>query len=176
MIIKLDKDSRDYQKIESLIGKQLDLSQKLRNHKYGSNLYTLKKLSSEDCVGVDVPSENSRCNFEKFEKGMLLRINDHQKLYAFVLSSDSIEEIIITRGEEKVFPLSLSGLLIGLGMDREKVKKHRLLSGGFYHERFRLEIKTKSEMLVLDSNDSNYLKEKAYFSTSVLHDKLMIVE
>lgn len=176
MIIKLDRDSRDLQKIEPLIGKQLDLSQKFKNHKYGSNLYTLRSISLEDSMGVDVPSENSRCNFEKFEKGMLLRINDHQKLVGFVLSSDVVEEISITRGKEKVFPLSPSGLLIWFGMTRETVKKHRFFSGGFYHERFRLEIKTKSEKLILDSNDSNYSKEKAYFIESVLKQKLTIVE
>jgi len=176
MIIKLDKESRDIQKIESLIGKQLDLSQKLEAHKYGSNLYILRDLSFYDSEIKETPSVNSRCNFEIFEKGMLLRINDRQKLYALALSDEITEELILTRGVERAFPLSLTRLLIWIGLKKESIMKNRLLSSGYYHERFRLEIKTKYENLILDSNDSNYFKEKAYFGESMLKHKLTIVE
>jgi len=176
MIVKFDKESRDIQKLESLIGKQLDLKQKLKDHKYGSNLYNLQKISLDDRTIKEIPSVNSRCNFEKFEKGLLLRINDRQELYGLVLSNDLTEKLIITRGSEKILPISLTRLLIWIGLKKETIKKHRVLSSGFYNERFRLEIKTKSESVLLVSNDSNYLKEKAYFIESVLNQKLTVIE
>lgn len=176
MILKFDKESRDIQKLEPLIGKQLDFMQKLKDHKYGSNLYNLQKITLDDRTIKEIPSVNSRCNFEKFEKGLLLRINDSQQLYGLVLSNDLTEKLIITRGSEKVLPISLTRLLMWIGVNKETLKKNPLLSSGFYNERFRLEIKTKSESLLLVSNDNNYLKEKAYFLESVLNQKLTVVE
>ena len=44
----------------------------------GSNLYILKNLDSE----INQINENARCNFEKFQNGLLLRINERQKLYS----------------------------------------------------------------------------------------------
>jgi len=176
MIINLENENKSKQKVESLIGKQLGLAQKFKNKKYGSNLYNLKKLNIvEKTSGVE-PTENSRCNFEKFENGILLRINDKQKLFGLVLSKESVNEIIIKKGSEEIVQISLAGFLNWIGIEKETIKKYRFLIGGFYIERFRLEIITKSCSLSLDSSSGNYNIEKEYFIDSVLKAKLKIEE
>jgi hypothetical protein len=176
MIFDLENENKGIPDIESLIGKQLDLPSKLKEKKYGSNLYNLRKLNfKENRIGIAL-KENSRCNFEKFENGILLRINDNQKLFGLALSNESVNEIVIQKGSVKIVPISLAGLLNWIGVKKDTIEKYRFLIGGFYTERFRLEIKTNWGHLCLDSNPGNYTIEKEYFLDSVLKAKLKIRE
>jgi len=176
MIMKFDFEDRNLREIEPLIGKRLSLSQKIAYDKYGGNLYNLLKLSTETDLTADIPSVNARCNFEKFEKGILLRINDNQKLYGLPLSRDLITGIELKKGDEIIYPISLTGFLLLIGMKKETIKKHKILSGGFQNKRFQLKIKTKTEEILLDSNPGNYKTEKKYFKGSDLEPRLSIKE
>ncbi len=175
MIFELDNQKTTNKEIESLIGRPLSVSQKLSRKSYGSSLYNLRTIKLFESLASELPTENSRCNFEKFERGILLRINDKQKLYATPLDLKLVNEIRIIRGDERLHPIGLTATLIHLGVKKETVKKYRFLSGGHYHERFKLIIKTNTAEISMDNNDSNYRAEKEFFRESMFDEKIEII-
>lgn len=136
----------------------------------GSSLYNLRKLTSERFQ----INENARCNFEKFEKGILLRINDRQNYYCIPLTIENVKCVEIRKGDELIWPFSFTALLSILGFTRANLKKYWIFSRGFYHERFELYLNTKLETLLLEANPSCYKAEKKYFTESAISQKFKI--
>ncbi|MCF8299145.1 MAG: hypothetical protein K9J13_16475 [Saprospiraceae bacterium] len=177
MIFSLDKITNTKREIEKLIGKEFTVSERIANKKFGSNIYNLRQIKAKDSNIKNLPQENSRCNFEFFEKGILLRINDNQKLFGIPLNEDEIIKFQLVKGEEKIWPFSLAWLLYKLGVDINILKKFRFVLGGyFYNKRFHLIIITNNEEIILDSNGGNSRKEIKFFSNSLIKEKLEIFD
>ena len=168
MIIPIKNSLNVLPEIGKQIGKPYNWKEKLIRRKFGSNGYYLREIKVKQGSNVEIPSTGSRCNFEYYEKGLLLRINDSQKLYYIPLSIDNTSNVIFDKGVEKISPFSLTHTLLTLGLKKETIKKYPVLATGFYCERFRLGIKTQHESLLLDAADSNYSKEVEFFMNSEL--------
>lgn len=93
--------------IESQIGASISLKEQLRNGTVGSGLYYLRKLSIHN-EKAKVVNLNARCTFEKYKHGLLLRVNDHQKLYSVALPFQSIDHFEMSPGKEYIKPFPLS--------------------------------------------------------------------
>ena len=169
MIYKLKSTTRLNREINDLLGENFTLTKKLKNS--GSCLYNFRQIEYFDTNNRTEINENSRCNFEIFENGLLLRINDQQHYFALPLTESNCIEIIITEGKEKVFPINLTAFLIGIGFKKDFLRKHWLLNGGFYNERYTLSIKTENEILLLDSQGKNYKTAFMFFKQSRLKIK-----
>jgi hypothetical protein len=138
----------------------------------GSCLYNLRDLKLTDKGNNIHIEQNARCNFELFEKGLLLRINDKQKFFVLPLSKDDKLSLTIIEGEEKISSFNLTGLLHALGVKRSFLRRFWLLSRGIYNERLELLIETNSEKILLDSNGKNFKGALRYFEKCELRDKL----
>ena len=77
MIYELESPTVLNSKINAEIGQTLKNKSGKIFISSGSSLYNLRALTSERFQ----INENARCNFEKFEKGILLRINDRQNYF-----------------------------------------------------------------------------------------------
>jgi len=138
----------------------------------GSCLYILKEIYFFNAPADIQIERNARCNFELFETGLLLRVNDKQNFFILPLSKDDKLKIQITEGEEKIILLSLTGFLYTLGIAKRFLKKYWLFRGGFYNERFTLLIETENERILLDSQGQNFEGALKYFNESVLRSKI----
>jgi len=172
MIQRLENTGRLDKSVIERLGRSLSEAHNSFTNGIGSCLYNLREIKFKDENSKIQIDQNARCNFELFEKGLLLRINDKQNFYVLSLSKEDKMKIQITEGEEKIFPINLTGFLFTIGINRDFLKKYWLLSGGFYNERFTLLIQTDNEMILLDSQGSNYKKALKYFEKSELRTKI----
>ncbi len=170
MIYELESPKVLNSKINAVMGQTLKNKSGKIFISSGSSLYNLRALTS-DRFQIN---ENARCNFEKLEKGILLRINDRQNHYCIPLTIENVKFLEIRRGDELIWPFSLTALLSFLGFTKANLKKYWIFSRGFYHERFQLYLKTKFETLLLDANPSCYKSEIKYFTESVISQKFKI--
>lgn len=168
MIHKIDNTGKLSKSIYQQIGRPLSEKENKLTNKTGSCLFNLRdiKILNEK---VDFELEpNARCNFELFEHGLLLRINDRQHYYVLPLSNKENLRMTLKEGEEKIFPFNLTGFLNSIGFKRSFLRKYWLLSRGFYNERFELLIETDSEKLLLDSQGKNFKGAVKYIEKSEL--------
>ena len=176
MIINLDNEFKAKKQIEELIGKPFSLKQRILKGNIGSCSFNLRSLYFLQSVEKQKnPSENARCNFEKYEKGILLRINDNQKLYGVILSEESVKEIKITRGD-RTLRYSLDDILALFGVGKKYI--NQLIQNSFekIHKRFLLILNTKTVKILLDSSDSNFKKGIEFFKNSLFENKLTVIE
>lgn len=174
MIIQLENTNQLDKESRSILGQQDPVSWRRFFRSTGSCLYHLKKIQYANSIEKVAPQENARCNFEKFPNGMLLRINDRQHFYVLPLKEDNLVEMNISRGKEKVSFFSWTALLFFFGFPKDYLRKYWLLSGGFYHGRFTLSIKTSTELVFLDAHGGNFKSAIHYFEDSNLMSKIKI--
>ena len=122
---------------ESLQVEKLNNESKLFN-KVGSCLYNLRTISFKNPKDSLDIQENTRCNFERFEAGYLLRFNDYQKYYVLPLKFSQNWKLQMIKGKEDINPRSIAALLLLLGVSKEYLLNHWLFSNGFYYTRFKL--------------------------------------
>jgi len=151
-------------KIDDLIGKSIPIRDQVRKGTVGSRLYRLLKFSFLD-KETELVDLNSRCTFEKFERGLLLRINDHQKLFSIAIPYDSIDHIELIKGEEVInpFPLSPMWILLKLGVPARFARYFMIRLFEYSIDPMILKIRSGEDMLELDSHGYNYYGEKKYF-------------
>lgn len=168
MIYKIDNTGKLSKSIYEHIGRPLSEKDSSLIKITGSCLFNLRDIRILDNKNELQLEPNARCNFELFENGLLLRINDRQQYYVLPLSKDENLKITIKEGDEKIFPINLTGFLHAIGFKRSFLRKYWLLSRGFYNERFELLIETDSEKLLLDSQGSNFKSALRYLDNSEL--------
>ncbi len=173
MIHKIENSGKLNKIVYQQIGIPISEKRNIFFNKTGSCLFNLRDIKIFNQKEYSNLELNARCNFELFEHGLLLRINDRQHLYVIPLSKNENIRIIIKEGEEKIFPINLTGFLYAMGFKKNFLKKYWILSRGFYYERFELMIETDSEKILLDSQGSNFKSTVKYFKRSELSTKIM---
>lgn len=168
MIHKIDNTGKLNKSIYQKIGRPISERENKLINKTGSCLFNLRDLRILN-EKIDFELEpNARCNFELFENGLLLRINDRQHYYVLPLSKNENLRMTLREGEEKMFPINLTGFLYAIGFKRSFLRKYWLLSRGFYNERLELLIETDTEKLLLESQGNNFKGAVKYFEKSEL--------
>lgn len=168
MIHKIDKSGKLNKSIYQQIGRPISEKENKLIIITGSCLFNLRDIRILNEKNDFKLEPNARCNFELFEHGLLLRINDRQNYYVLPLSKKENLRMTLKEGEEKIIPINLTGFLYAIGFQRSFLRKYWLLSGGFYNERLELLIETDSEKLLLDSQGKNFKEAVKYFEKSEL--------
>jgi len=173
---EIDYNGTLRQNIDSLVGSQISLKDQFRNGSSGSALFRLRETKLNNKLSDDTYL-NLRCNFEKRTNGLILRINQNQKLMNIAIDFDSIIKIMLFK-KEVVSPRFFSPmrLLLKLGMS---IRYARYFSGHrsyYIVEPLDLIIKTSEGIMRLDSNGYNFYNTFNYFSKAGLKEKIEVIE
>jgi len=96
--------------ITKLLGDKIEINFKNLKATGSPGLYL--KSFKNNCTESDSLKKDAKCNFEKRANGILLRTNFSNKLKAVAMPFDSILEINLKRGKEKIAPFLLSPMWI----------------------------------------------------------------
>ncbi len=174
MIYEIDNPYCLDRKILRNLGNSLSDSKLFGLKEIGSCLYSLKQIKSKS-NNISI-KDNARCNFELFENGLVLRINDVQRFYVIALTSNQNIRVDIFEGM-KTISLSWLGIIMNLvGVSRKYLEKHWIFRRMFVYERFTLRIETKEELIILDSTGRNFPTAVKYFNRSIFKDSITIYE
>lgn len=150
--------------VEHILGQSKSIKEQFRSGTVGSELYRLTdlRLKSEVKHLIDL---DTRCNFEKYEKGLLLRVNQNQKLYFIAISYTDISSINLVKGEETISPLFFSPFrfLLLMGVHIRYARYFRISLSEYRVERMSLIIRAGEDIIKLDSNGYNYYSELKFF-------------
>ncbi|MCT4664989.1 MAG: hypothetical protein N4A45_07125 [Flavobacteriales bacterium] len=162
MILR-EKETYDYQ-IRKLIG--LPIKQRFDITKVSSSsFYYIKKF--ENKIHTDRALKiNSRCSFELFENGLLLRSNYSNELLTIPIHYGEIKNIILTKGNELVnpFPFSPMWLLLKLGVSIKNARYFGIYWLKEYHiKETELIIETKNYYIKMTKNGYSFENQKPFF-------------
>ncbi|WP_457610848.1 hypothetical protein [Lutibacter sp.] len=150
-------------KIKKLIGEPNKV--KFRKPKtIGNGSYFLKSFMTK----IDNPEEikiDSKCNFEKYSNGILLRLNFSNKLSAIPIPKNEINKIELIRGEERInpFPFSPMWILLKLGVSKLIARYFKIYVSEYSIENMKLMIDTENYKMEFIANGFLYEKQLEYF-------------
>ena len=152
-------------KIDQLLGSKKSILEQFKYGTAGSALYFIQNTNLDSNL-QKLSYSHPRCNFEKFENGLLLRINQNQKLYFVAVSYSNITSIEVGKGQEKIAPLLLSPMwiLLFLGAPLKFARYFRIHLSEYSIKPLILTIKSGSNYIRLESNGYNYYEEMNYFA------------
>ncbi|RKD92861.1 hypothetical protein [Mangrovibacterium diazotrophicum] len=152
-------------KIESQLGPQISIPNQIKFGTIGSSMYQLNKSKIND-LEKNWDDLETRSIFEKFENGLLLRINHRQKLSFISIPYTEITEIILKKGAEEItpFPFSPMMLLLALGVHIRYARYFRLHPSEYGITPMSLTVICSNDQLNLLSHGYNFYSEHRYFS------------
>jgi hypothetical protein len=171
-MILTEKNINQY-KINNLIGEpykvEFGKAKTIGNGSYFLKSFITKVDKSEE-IKID-----SKCNFEKYSEGLLLRLNFSNKLYAIPIPRNEINKIELIRGEERINPFSFSpmGILLKLGVSILIARYFKIYISEYSIENMRLIIDTEKYKMEFISNGFLFEKQLDYFENLNYPTKLM---
>lgn len=161
--------------VQKTLGSSMDIGlKKLKG--IGSASYFLKGLVGFDSK-IFNQIENARCNFQVYQKGLLLRLNSSNQLFAIPILFEELKDFRLVKGDEKVspFPLSPFWILLKFGV-KLSIAKHfsiYLLKEYFINE-MKICVRTEKFELVLESNGYKFYEQIKFFGDAVPKGKFII--
>ncbi|MCW3787082.1 hypothetical protein [Plebeiibacterium sediminum] len=172
MIHEIDNPLYLDRKILKDLGKSLSDLGSYKFKEVGNCLYNLGQIKSiTNNISI---KENARCNFELFEHGLLLRINDVQKFYVIAFNSKQDIRVDLFEGVKTISLSGLGILLILLGFSRKILEKYWIFRRMMVYERFKLRIETEEELIILDATGRNFPAAVKFFNRSILKDSITV--
>jgi len=164
------------QKVDSLLGNQISLNSQWKNGFIGSSLFRLRETKLNNNL-IDNTYLNLRCNFEKRPNGLILRINQNQKLFNLAIDFDSIKKVTLIN-KESITPWFLSSMriLLKIGLHVRYARYFQNRWSDYSVEPLNLIIQTSKGPLRLDSNGYNYYNTLDYFNNTKLVNRIEIIE
>lgn len=139
----------------------------LKNPKaIGSTSFFLKsfknKSSETESLKID-----SKCNFEKYSDGLLLRTNYSNKLSAIPIKKDNIKSLKLIRGKETISPFLISpmNIVLKLGVSIRYARYFGLNGTEYAIEETRLELETDDYDMKLIANGYVFENQQAFFKS-----------
>lgn len=160
--------------IEKVIGKPEKVNWK-KPKAIGSASFFLKSFKTKNNSKEKI-KKNSKCNFEKYSDGILLRSNLSNKLGVLPIKETEIELIKLIRGKEKVEPLTLSPMwfLLKIGVSKLIARYFRVVIGEYSIEEMKLKIETKNEIMEFTQNGYIFERQLEFFKSLNYGEKLKI--
>lgn len=139
----------------------------------GSTGYFLKSFTSKSSDSPDLKL-NSKCNFEKRTRGILLRANYSNKMISIPIPNEEIIEITLERGVETIAPFFLSPMWIKLkfGVSIQKARYFRVRTHEYSIDEMRLGIKSTNYELELVANGYLFESQVVFFENLSFGKKL----
>ena len=151
--------------ITKLLGDKIEINFKNLKATGSPGLYL--KSFKNNCIESDSLKKDAKCNFEKRTNGLLLRTNFSNKLKAVAIPFDSIIEINLKKGKEKIspFPLSPMWILLKLGVSILKARYFRIWYLQEYSiDKMEVTIKTTNYHIKLITNGYLFEKHSLFFN------------
>lgn len=142
----------------------------------GTTSFFLKSFNGESNFNNTLKI-NSRCNFQLYEKGILLRSNFSNRLAALPIRFNEIAEIKLVRGKEFInpFPFSPMWILLKLGVSILHARHFNIFLLTEYRiEEMTLLKETIDFKLKLTGNGYAFERQKAFFENLNSHEKIII--
>lgn len=163
-------------KLDKIIGKPIKFDINNRQS-LGSHSFFLKSFDSHNTDDHKELKIDSKCNFQKYTNGVLMRINYSNKLYAIPIRYNDTDKIELIRGKENISPYFFSPmkLLLKFGVS---IRYARYL--GLRHYEYRisdteLKVFTKDFKAELITNGFDFENQLPFFESLNLNDKLEII-
>ncbi|MDC8004208.1 hypothetical protein POV27_09110 [Aureisphaera galaxeae] len=139
----------------------------------GSAGMYLKSFESENPEDESLKL-NSKCNFEKRARGLLLRANYSNKLTAIPIAEEDIISITLKRGKENVSPFFLSPMwiLLKVGVSKLYARYFRLRLHEYSIDQMKLHLKTINYEMEFIANGYLYERQLSFFNNLNYGNKL----
>lgn len=151
--------------ITKLLGDKIEINFKNLKATGSPGLYL--KSFKNNCTESDSLKKDAKCNFEKRANGILLRTNISNKLIAVAIPFDSILEINLKRGKEKISPFTLSPMwiLLKLGVSLLIARYFRIWFLQEYSiDKMEVIIKTKNYRIKFIANGYLFERHTTFFN------------
>ena len=160
--------------IEKNIGKPTKIDWK-KPKAIGSSSFYLKSFKAKN-NSTEFIKENSKCSFEKYSGGILLRSNLSNKLSSLTIKESEIKYIKLTRGKESVEPLTLSPMwiMLKLGVSKLIARYFRIILGEYSIDKMKLKIETENQIMEFTQNGFIFERQMNFFRNLNYGEKLII--
>ncbi len=163
-------------RLDKIIGKPIKFD---INNRYsvGSKSFFLKSFDSENSNYVDLKID-SKCNFQKYTNGILMRINYSNKINAVAIRYNDIGKIELIRGEESISPYFFSPMkiLLKLNVPIRYARYFGLRHSEYQISDTELKIFTKDIKIKLVTNGFDFENQLPFFESLNLNNKLKIIK
>tara|TARA_R110002072_G_C7779864_1_gene519957 strand:- start:131 stop:640 length:510 start_codon:yes stop_codon:yes gene_type:complete len=162
------------QSIEKIIGKSTKIDWK-KPKAIGSSSFYLKSFKAKN-DSAELLKENSKCSFEKYSNGILLRSNLSNKLGALAIKESKIKYIKLIRGKESVEPLTMSPMwiMLKLGVSKLIARYFRIVLGEYSIDEMKLKIETENQIMEFTQNGYIFERQLSFFKNLNYGKKLII--
>ncbi len=143
----------------------------------GSRSFFLKSIDF-DKTDVQIKVD-SKCNFQKYSDGILMRINYSNKLNAIPLSNKNLKKIELTRGKEKITPLPFSIFRLMINLKAPiRYSRYFALRRPIEYEISDTVLKIKSDKyeMTLITNGYDFENQLPFFKSLDIGNKLEITK
>lgn len=160
--------------IEKVLGKPTKIEWK-KPKEIGSSSFFLQSFKNKT-NSTDLIKEGSKCSFEKYSNGILLRSNLSNKLTALAIQKTKIESIKLIRGKESLEPLTLSPMwiLLKLGVSKLTARYFRIILGEYSINEMELKIETKTQIMEFTQNGYIFERQLEFFQSLNYGNKLIV--
>ncbi len=164
----------DEEKLNQLIGKPL--KQNWRKPKVIGSPGLFLKTFVNNAKEYRSPPPDSKCNLEKRSKGLLLHTNYSNKQTLIPIPEESIQEIKIIRGKERINPIPLypMWILLKLGVPILKARYFGMRMNQYSIEEMKLSIKSEDYEIELVGNGYLFERQLQFLKTLDYGDRLII--
>ncbi|TMM56083.1 hypothetical protein FEE95_15735 [Maribacter algarum] len=171
----LSEPDINYQKIDKLLGEPIRFN--WRNPKtVGSPGLYLKSfiIKTEGFESIKI---DSKCNFEKRTEGLIVHTNYSNKRSLILVTAREINEIIITKGKEKITPIPfyLMWILLKLGVSIRTARHFDLRGRQYSIQPMKLKIETSSYTIECIANGYLFERQQQFFKGLRYGNKIKFV-
>jgi hypothetical protein len=165
----------NYHKLKRLIGEPIKSN--LKDLKIiGTTSFFLKSFTNKK-ESVDTLKIDSKCNFELFDNGLLLRSNISNQLSAIPIRINDLINLKLIRGKEMInpFPLSPMWILLKLGVSILYARYFQIYKFNEYRiDEMKLIIETTDYRLKMIDNSYKFESQQKFFENLNYNDKITI--
>lgn len=171
---RTQREEMNSRTIEKNIGKPTKIDWK-KPKAIGSSSFYLKSFKAKN-NSAEFIKENSKCSFEKYSNGILLRSNLSNRISALPIKESEIEYIKLIRGKESVEPLTLSPMwiMLKLGVSKLIARYFRIVLGEYSIDEMKLKIETENQIMEFTQNGYIFERQLSFFKSLDLGDKLVV--
>lgn len=166
----------DNRKINQLVGKPIRIGRSKPKMIGGSGLFLKRFVNKTD--ETEKLKLDSRCNFEKRTKGLLIHINFSNKRTLIPLHFNDILELKIVRGKEEIDPTPFypMWILMRLGVSVLKARYFGLRKHQYFIEQMELSLYTKNYEMDFVANGFLFERQLNFLQSLDLGNKLIVVK